>query len=113
MNLFEGLWGQTPTKHVRDLKKRLGHQNRSARRRRVDINKRVEALEEELGRITLLCRALSDILVSRESVSLQELAELMNEIDLEDGVADGKVTKIPEKRPKKTRSRVKPRKRKR
>jgi hypothetical protein len=75
-----------------------------AARTRLDLNSRdhrtrVEALEQQLGELALLTRALLEVLHENGSVKNEQILAAMAKIDAEDGVVDGRVT--PEKdRPK-------------
>ena len=106
MDLSDLFSRQATTRDLKVLEKRLVEKSRSARNRRVDINKRINDLEEDLCRMTLLCRTLSDVIIGKGIVSLDEFVEIMNQIDLEDGVADGQVTP-KRKRPKPTKTKKK------
>ena len=57
-----------------------------------DATARILALEEELGGMALLCRSLLTLLKETGHVDPQKLAGVMQRVDLEDGVADGRVT---------------------
>ena len=52
----------------------------------------VERLEHKLNSLGLACQALWEILQDNMDISEIELANRMQEIDLRDGVADGKIT---------------------
>ena len=92
---------QATTRDLKILEKRLGQKARASLKNQGSMNKRINELEDQLARITLLCRTLSDVVVRKGIVALDELVAIMDEIDLDDGVADGQVT--PErKRPKVT-----------
>ena len=106
MSLSDLFPRQATTRDLKILEKRLAEKSRSARKRRVNINKRIDELEEELARMTLLCRTLSDVIVEKGMIDLPELFERMNQIDLEDGVADGQVTP-KRKRPKPAKTKKK------
>ena len=47
------------------------------------------SLEEQLGRLTLVCTAMWTLLRQRFGVTDQELLEAIQEVDLRDGVLDG------------------------
>ena len=65
-----------------------------------DHSKRISQLEERLGEVELLCRSLHKILIENQSVASERLQQVMQEIDAEDGVLDGRVTPpVPEKEP--------------
>ncbi len=52
----------------------------------------IERLEHKLNSLALASQAMWELLQERTDVSQEELEERMHEIDLRDGVADGKIT---------------------
>ena len=52
----------------------------------------IERLEHKINSLALACQALWEILKENTELSEAVLAERMQEIDLRDGVADGKIT---------------------
>jgi hypothetical protein len=70
-------------------RKRAWHQDRQ---RGEDQQQRIVALEEQVGELTLLCRSLLTCLREAGIVQPEKFQEVMQRIDVEDGVADGKVT---------------------
>lgn len=56
------------------------------------LRERVVELEDDLGRVTLLLRALADTCVTRGLLSKAELERVAQAIDASDGTADGKTT---------------------
>jgi len=58
-----------------------------------DAQQEVRHLEGRLDRLTLVCMALWELLKERGELTEEDLATKVREIDLRDGVADGKVTK--------------------
>jgi hypothetical protein len=83
---------QATTHDLKILEKRLGQKARASLKNQGSMNKRIYELEEQLAKMTLLCRTLSDVVVRKGIVALDEFVEIMDEIDLDDGVADGQVT---------------------
>lgn len=101
-----------------DIEALRGNQHRAGRMtgRRLDRTEdRVEALEQELGEVALLCRALLTCLRQAGALDPAKLEAAMREVDLEDGVLDGKVTpeherpRPPQARPVPPRPRKRPR----
>ena len=58
---------------------------------------RVEYLEDNIDRLTLITQALWEILQKKVGIEESELTELIEEIDLRDGKLDGKISKTPQK----------------
>lgn len=56
-----------------------------------DLQKRVDQLEDDLGRVALLTRALIDAILKKGVLTQIELAEMMTKADMQDGVRDGKL----------------------
>jgi len=55
----------------------------------------VGQLEEKVGHLALICRALFELLQRTAGVSERDLAAKITEIDLRDGKADGRMTPQP------------------
>jgi hypothetical protein len=55
------------------------------------LETRVAQLEDDLGRVALLTRALIDAVLKKGLLSQIELAEMMTKADLSDGTRDGKL----------------------
>lgn len=53
----------------------------------------VKLLQDRLDKLTLVCMAMWELLRDKAQLSEAELMEKVKEIDLRDGVPDGKVTK--------------------
>ena len=54
---------------------------------------RVAELEQEVGELALLSKTLMRILLEKGVCTGREIEDMMHQVDLEDGVADGRVTK--------------------
>ncbi len=52
---------------------------------------RVAQLEDDLGRVALLTRALMDAILKKGVLSQVEIAEMMTKADMADGTRDGKL----------------------
>lgn len=59
-------------------------------RARLRLQQRVEELEDDLARVGLLTMALAKLCVEKGVLTADELNARMSEIDLADGVEDGK-----------------------
>lgn len=55
------------------------------------LETRVAQLEDDLGRVALLTRALIDAVLKKGLISQIELAEMMTKADMSDGTRDGKL----------------------
>lgn len=53
---------------------------------------RMDEIEDDLGRIALLARALADLCIRKGLLTKDELTAMASEVDLSDGTEDGKVT---------------------
>jgi hypothetical protein len=49
-------------------------------------------MEEKMGRLALICRAIFELLAERTGITEQEFVKKIAEVDLRDGKADGKMT---------------------
>jgi hypothetical protein len=54
--------------------------------------KRIARLEDELGRVLLFTHSLLKVLVEKEIFTQEEFEDAWDELDMEDGKADGKMT---------------------
>ncbi len=61
-----------------------------ARRDARDARTSLQDLEERVGRLTLACTAMWDLLRSRFGLTDQDLLDFIQEVDLRDGQPDGK-----------------------
>ena len=84
---------------IEHLRKRTRSSEQRMRRRRKDVDARIETLEDEVGELTLLCQALLEVLRESGHLDADRLQAAMQRIDAADGVVDGKVTK-PSERPR-------------
>ena len=64
-----------------------------ASRRATDTAGHVRDIEERLDRMALACTALWELLRERTSLTEEDLMKKVQEIDLRDGVPDGKISK--------------------
>jgi hypothetical protein len=55
------------------------------------LETRVTQLEDDLGRVALLTRALMDAILRKGILTQVELAEMMTKADMSDGTRDGKL----------------------
>ena len=60
-----------------------------------DQEKRIAELEQQLGEVALICRTLLTVLRESGQVKPEQFQQVMNRIDLEDGVEDGRVSPKP------------------
>jgi hypothetical protein len=56
-----------------------------------ELKKRVKELEDDLGRVALLTRALMDAILKKGVLTQIEIAEMMTAADMSDGERDGKL----------------------
>ena len=59
----------------------------------------IRELRDQVERLALMCQAMWELVRARASLSDAELEKLAQEIDLRDGMADGKLTSHPVKCP--------------
>ena len=55
------------------------------------LETRIAQLEDDLGRVALLTRALMDAILKKGVLTQVELAEMMTKADMSDGTRDGKL----------------------
>ncbi|HTF87646.1 MAG TPA: hypothetical protein VK843_04495 [Planctomycetota bacterium] len=54
-------------------------------------SQRARALEDDLGRVALLARALAEVCIKKGLLTPAELGQMMTEVDMADGASDGKL----------------------
>jgi hypothetical protein len=78
-------------KELDRIDERMRSMRSSSARSAGDARERVEELEDDLGRLTLLVHALAEACVRKGVLSRDEIAAVADDIDLLDGCADGKL----------------------
>lgn len=58
---------------------------------RTDIRRQCDDLEDDLGRMALLVHALTEACIRKGTVTREEIAAVAAEVDLLDGVQDGRL----------------------
>ena len=66
---------------------------RKNRRHRSETRDRIEDLEDQVGELSLVCEALLRVLKDSGRLDPTQLQAALEQIDAEDGVIDGKVTR--------------------
>ena len=101
MSLFDFFFPEeAQASHLRRLADSHSVKNTQARlaRSRVDrsissADKRIKQLEDELGQMTILVESLLECIEAQGLVSRDQIAQKIGEIDMRDGVIDGRMTK--------------------
>ena len=92
--IFDNEWSQRSD--IETLKQQNASlASRVARRRSSEAvqEERVAELEREVGELALLGKTLLRVLLEKGVSTGREIEDMMHHVDLEDGVADGRVTK--------------------
>jgi len=84
------LWQAYQTGQIAEAKTDAAEAKMSAQQ----YSERVRDLEYALGRTTLACQALWELLRARVGLTEDELLAKMTEVDLRDGVQDGRMTPV-------------------
>lgn len=108
MSLFDFFFPEeAQAAHLRRLADATTASNMRARVNAVRVDasresnqKRIEELEDEVSQLTIVVEALLEKLNEKGSFTREELAAKIAEIDLRDGLADGKITKELPSEPK-------------
>lgn len=79
-------------KNMVDSRKELDSMNRNAQETQAESH---TIISNRIDQLTLLNHAISEIICEKLGVSNQEIIDKMMEIDLRDGVQDGKYTAPP------------------
>ncbi|MEE2937932.1 MAG: hypothetical protein VYA84_18240 [Planctomycetota bacterium] len=100
-NLFDNNYRQRAD--VEALKRQSKNRAAVDYRRIGDQQDRIDALEDQVGELALLCRSLLTLLREDGTVKPERLEEVMRRMDAADGVIDGKITpkSEPDEDPKK------------
>ena len=61
------------------------------KKRRIAARKRMEELEKGLGVVTLLAHSLAEACLRKGVLTQNEIAAVVNELDMADGVTDGRL----------------------
>ncbi|MDG2224132.1 MAG: hypothetical protein P8L85_22310 [Rubripirellula sp.] len=80
---IEALKRKSKTRDFQEFKRMGGQQDR------------IDALEDQVGELALLCRSLLTLLRENGTVKPERLEEVMTRMDAADGVVDGKFTPEP------------------
>jgi len=75
-----------------ELERRLASSQKLARERQASARSRIEALENDLGRIALVTRSLADLCLAKGLLTKEELVRQLLEADLADGVRDQRLS---------------------
>lgn len=92
MSLFELLFGVDFSPSDADEYRRIVASNSKLR---VDTVSAVSVLALENDRLRLYCAALARLLLKKGVVSVEEISAMIDTVDLEDGVADGRLKGRP------------------
>lgn len=76
---------QSKKQHLRTSLRR-----RSSNKKITDLNERVEELEEEVGSLQLISRALIALLKENKDWDEEKFKQIIYEFDMEDGQLDGR-----------------------
>lgn len=85
---------QTAKAQAGDVGVQMLHQVNTVR----EATKKVEELTEIVGEMNLVCHTLLRVLVAKGLLTREDFEAAFHEADMEDGVADGKLTKKREKK---------------
>ena len=61
------------------------------------IQNGIDHVDERVSHLALLCRAMFELIQERTDISNEDLAKKMEEVDLRDGHADGKISTVVKK----------------
>ena len=73
------------------LDERLRQQRRSDSRVRSDLRLRIDELEDEVARLSLIAHALADACVQSGALTREQLREATHRLDAADGQVDGRI----------------------
>jgi hypothetical protein len=93
------LWDLYQQSQIRQLNARVDLLRDAGAREQAAHNVAIE-LEEKVNRLALICRAMFELLQQTTGLSEEQLKTKIQEIDLLDGTADGRMTPRGKKCPK-------------
>lgn len=85
-------WEMYQQSRISDANTKAGRAERAAERATDRSNQMQERLEEKIDSLALTCQALFEILEEQVGLTKAQLDSKMEEIDLRDGVKDGRIT---------------------
>lgn len=77
--------------YLNDLK--IDQARRDSVRRDADLTEDVRSLRRKVDRLQLVCRALCELVSENTEVSLDTILDRIQDVDMRDGVADGKLVR--------------------
>lgn len=89
------LWDLFQQSQISGLESRTSRAEAAASRAASDSNRRVDELEDRLDRMALVNTALFELLCAKLGVTSEEIRTKVQEVDLRDGQADGKLGAAP------------------
>lgn len=93
------LWDVFQHVQIRNARQSASNAQRDAKHTNFQVNVEIARLESKIDNLALICEALVQILVERGGVTEREITEKITEIDLRDGLADGKFSGNPTRCP--------------
>ena len=112
MNLFELLFqaiaDREPTPY--ELQSRLNSQGAEQAKLRVDAVVAIRKLAQENDRLRLYCASLARLLIQKGVIAVPEISAMLDIVDVEDGIPDGKLTGrlLPGEKPRPAQKPTKP-----
>ena len=91
MDLMSFLFKDWRTRELERIDGQMRRKIFTDNRLRIAMRDRVKELEEDLGRVALLTRALVDVCLAKGLLTRDEIAAMIAKADLADGTADGKL----------------------
>lgn len=93
------LWDAYQSSQISQLNSRIDRLQDSSAREQAAVRVATE-LEEKVNRLALICRAMFELLQQTSGLSEDQLKAKIQEIDLRDGQADGRMTPQGKRCPK-------------
>jgi hypothetical protein len=89
------IWDFLQQTQISDLEGRTSRAEAAASRAASDATRRVDELEDRLDRMALVNTALFELLCAKLGVTSDEIQRKVQQVDLRDGQADGKLGTVP------------------
>ena len=91
MSFYDFFWNARQDAKISSTRSSVSDAKEDLNRSRLEI----DVLRNQIDRLAIAAAAMAEILQERVGLTAQELTDKITEIDLRDGVLDGRITKTP------------------
>lgn len=87
--MLDILWNLHQQRRISEVEEAASHASRSAS----DIHHRLRLMEEQIDKLLLINQAMWSLMRGQLGLTEQHLLDRIRQLDLEDGIEDGKITR--------------------